>query len=46
MLLSISRLPTIENPHRKPYPSYLSDAEWLILSSTLSIVKNRTTAWS
>jgi putative transposase len=35
MLLSMSRLPAIENPHRKPYPSDLSDAEWLILKPLL-----------
>lgn len=31
----MSRLPAIENPYRKPYPSDLSDAEWLILKPLL-----------
>jgi putative transposase len=35
MLLSMSRLPEIENPRRKAYPSDLSDAEWLILKPLL-----------
>ena len=39
MLLSMSRLPAIENPHRKPYPSDLSDAEWLILKPLLPTPK-------
>jgi putative transposase len=35
----MSRLPAIENPHRKPYPSDLSDAEWLILKPLLPTPK-------
>ncbi|WP_372478249.1 transposase [Nostoc mirabile] len=35
----MSRLPAIENPHRKPYPSDLSDAEWLILKPLLPTSK-------
>lgn len=35
MLLSMSRLPEIENPRRQAYPSDLSDAEWLILKPLL-----------
>lgn len=35
----MSRLPTIENPYRKPYPSDLSDAEWLILKPLLPTPK-------
>jgi len=35
MLLFMSRLPAIENQKRKPYPSDLSDAEWLILQPLL-----------
>ncbi len=31
----MSRLPAIENQERKPYPSDLSDAEWLILKPLL-----------
>ncbi len=31
----MSRLPAIENPQRQPYPSDLSDAEWLILKQLL-----------
>ncbi|MEH2149088.1 MAG: IS5 family transposase [Nostoc sp.] len=31
----MSRLPAIENQKRKPYPSDLSDAEWLILGPLL-----------
>lgn len=39
MLLSMSRLPAIENPHRKPYPGDLSDAEWLIIKPLLPAPK-------
>ncbi len=39
MLLSMSSLPEIENPHRKAYPSDLSDAEWLILKPLLPTPK-------
>jgi putative transposase len=39
MLLSMSRLPEIKNPHRQPYPSDLSDAEWLILKPLLPTPK-------
>lgn len=35
----MSRLPTIENPRRKPYPSDLSDAEWVILKPLLPTPK-------
>ncbi|MBE9054058.1 IS5 family transposase [Nostocales cyanobacterium LEGE 11386] len=35
----MSRLPTIENPQRKPYPSDLSDAEWAILKPLLPTPK-------
>lgn len=31
----MSRLPKISNPHRTPYPSDLSDAEWEILKPLL-----------
>ncbi len=31
----MSRLPTIAHPHRKPYPSDLSDEEWAILKPLL-----------
>ena len=31
----MSRLPKIANPHRKPYPSDLSDAEWEVLKPLL-----------
>ncbi|BAY38204.1 hypothetical protein NIES2111_25490 [Nostoc sp. NIES-2111] len=31
----MSRPPAIENQKRKPYPSDLSDAEWLILQPLL-----------
>lgn len=31
----MSRLPTIAKPHRKPYPSDLSEAEWAILKPLL-----------
>ena len=34
-VFTMSRLPVIENPHRKPYPSFFSDAEWLILKPLL-----------
>ncbi len=35
----MSRLPTIANPQRKPYPSDLSDAEWEILKPLLPLPK-------
>jgi putative transposase len=31
----MSRLPEIANPHRKPYPSDLSDAEWELIKPLL-----------
>jgi putative transposase len=39
MLLSMSRLLAIENPHCQSYPSDLSDAEWLILKPLLPTPK-------
>lgn len=35
----MSRLPKIANPHRKPYPSDLSDAEWEVLKPLLPLPK-------
>jgi putative transposase len=35
----MSRLPAIESPHRKTYPSDLSDAEWAILQPRLPAAK-------
>lgn len=35
----MSRLPEIVNPHRKPYPSDLSDAEWEIFKPLLPLPK-------
>ncbi len=35
----MSRLPTIANPQRKPYPSDLSDVEWEILKPLLPVPK-------
>lgn len=35
----MSRLPTIANPQRKPYPSDLSDAEWKTLKPLLPLPK-------
>ncbi len=35
----MSRLPTIENQERQPYPSDLSDAEWVILKPLLPAPK-------
>ena len=35
----MSRLPTIANPQRQPYPSDLSDAEWEILKPLLPLPK-------
>lgn len=31
----MSRLPAVAHPHRKPYPSDLSDQEWAILKPLL-----------
>lgn len=35
----MSRLPEIANPHRKPYPSDLSDAEWAVLQPLVPAAK-------
>ncbi len=35
----MSRLPEIVNPHRKPYPSDVSDAEWEIFKPLLPLPK-------
>ena len=35
----MSRLPKIANPHRKPYPSDLSDAEWAVLQPLVPAAK-------
>lgn len=37
--LPMSRLPEIANPHRKPYPSDLSDAEWAVLQPLVPAAK-------
>jgi len=37
--LTMTRLPDIANPQRKPYPSDLSDAEWEILKPLLPQAK-------
>jgi len=37
--LPMSRLPTIAQPQRKPYPSDLSDDEWAILKPLLPVPK-------
>lgn len=34
-LVPMSRLPQITNPHRKAYPSDLSDAEWEVIQPLL-----------
>lgn len=35
----MSRLPKIANPHRKAYPSDLSDAEWELIKPLLPAAK-------